>query len=348
MKSDGYPTYHFANVVDDRLMNITHVIRGSEWMSSTPLHVALSTALGWASPSYGHVPLLVNADGQKLSKRRSDLDVSSFRDRGVFPDAFVNFAALLGWSHQGKHDVMTLQQLGQVFDLKFTKGNTIVSFDKLRFLQQQHASQYILQEGEVFQEMVQEVARAIERTYNQEKIQALLRGRKLEGVVAVMLQAGHKGYTSSSDFVKRSSIYFEPVSSTLDIGKADYYLLQTLSTAATALCLVPNESWIAAVHRQNVLSLQPDDAIGFTERQLPPGRWKKELYDFLRQVLLGSAPGPSIFEVMEILGKDVCTERIRSAALTIRSEEALRTKPKVKLTNVTTLGRDPLQPVDHA
>ena len=348
MKSDGYPTYHFANVVDDHLMNITHVIRGSEWMSSTPLHVALSATLGWGSPSYGHVPLLVKQDGQKLSKRYSDLDVSSFRDRGFFPDALANFAALLGWSHQGKRDVMTLQQLGRVFDLKFTKGNTIVSFDKLRFLQQQHASQYISQEGESFQQMVQEVARAIERTHNQEKIQALLRGRKLEGVVAAMLQAEHKGYTTSSDFVKRSSIYFDPVSSNLDFDKAEYYSSQTLSTAATALCLVPKESWIAGVHRQNALSVEPDDPTDLTERRVAPGRWKKEFYDFLRLVLLGSAPGPGIFEVMEILGKNVCTERIRSAALTIRSGEALRTKPTVKLTNVTTLGRLPMQPVDHA
>ena len=348
MKSDGYPTYHFANVVDDHLMKITHVIRGSEWMSSTPLHAALYAAFGWEAPSFGHVPLLVNADGQKLSKRHFDLDVSSFRDQGIYPAAFTNFAALLGWSHQRKSDLMTLQQLEQVFDLKFTKGNTVVSFDKLHFLQQQHAGQYIRRGGEVFQEMVQEVANAIERTYNSQKIHALLRGRKLPALVAVMLRAGHNGYASSSQFAKRCSIYFEPLPSSQSSDKPEYYPVQTLATAGVALCLVPKESWTAAVHRQNILDLQPGPGANVAERQVPLGRWKKEFYHFLRQALLGGAPGPSVAEVMEILGKEICTERIRSAALSIRSEEALSAEPKVQLTSVTSLARNRLQSPEYA
>ena len=347
IKSDDYPTYHFANVVDDHLMEITHVIRGSEWMSSTPLHVALYAAMGWNTPSFGHVPLLVNSNGQKLSKRQFDLDVASFRDRGIFPDAFVNFAALLGWSHQRKSDLMTLQELEQFFDLKFTRGNTIVSFDKLRFLQQQHAKQYIRQEGEAFQGMVQEVAGAIERTHSQQKIQALLRGRSLEAVVAAMLRAGSSTYTSSLEFAQQSSMYFEPLPSHLSFDNLESYPLETLATAATALCLVPKERWTAAVHRQNILDLQANPAAGIAEQQSLLSRWKKELYHFLRQALLNGASGPSIPDLMEILGKDICTERIRSLALTVRSEEALRAKPRVELTNVRTLVRDPPPSPDH-
>lgn len=348
MKSDGYPTYHFANVVDDHLMKITHVIRGSEWMSSTPLHVALYSAFGWNTPSFGHVPLLVNADGQKLSKRHFDLDVSSFRNQGIYSEAFVNFAALLGWSHRRKSDVMTLQELEQAFDLKFTKGNTIVSFDKLHFLQQQHARRYIKQGGEKYQQMVQEVAGALERTYNPQKIQALLRGRRLEDLVAVMLGAGYNGYTFPSQFAQECAVYFEPLPSSMSFDKPEYYPVKSLATAAGALCLVPAESWTATVHRQNILALQPDPSADINERKDARQRWKHEFYTFLRQALLGGASGASVPETMEILGKEICTERIRSAALNVRSAEALRTKPRVQLTNVTPLVRDPIHSPDYA
>ena len=108
-------------------------------MSSTPLHVALYDALGWQPPVFAHVPLLVDQNRQKLSKRNFDSDIASFKKSGIFPEALTNFAALLGWSHQQRNDVMDLKELQGLFDLKITKGNTIVSFDKLRYLQEQHA-----------------------------------------------------------------------------------------------------------------------------------------------------------------------------------------------------------------
>lgn len=115
VKSDGHPTYHLANVVDDHLMDITHVIRGTEWMPSTPMHVALYNAFNWTPPSFGHVPLLVDKAGQKLSKRNADIDLSSFKDKqGLFPETLVNFAALLGWSHTQKSDVFNLEELEQI------------------------------------------------------------------------------------------------------------------------------------------------------------------------------------------------------------------------------------------
>lgn len=115
VKSDGHPTYHLANVVDDHLMDITHVIRGTEWMPSTPMHVALYNAFNWTPPSFGHVPLLVDKAGQKLSKRNADIDLSSFKDKqGLFPETLVNFAALLGWSHTEKSDIFNLEELEQI------------------------------------------------------------------------------------------------------------------------------------------------------------------------------------------------------------------------------------------
>ncbi|KAI7719888.1 hypothetical protein KC353_g2620 [Hortaea werneckii] len=143
VKSDGTPTYHFANVVDDHLMNITHVIRGTEWMASTPLHYDLYHAFGWKPPAFAHVGLLVDENKAKLSKRNSDLalDITSMRDElGVLPQTLVNFLTLLGWSNPTRDDVMDLKELIQNFDLKFTKGNTMVRTEKLWYLQKHHVA----------------------------------------------------------------------------------------------------------------------------------------------------------------------------------------------------------------
>lgn len=114
LKQDGFPTYHFANVVDDHYMKITHVIRGAEWLISTPRHIALYNALGWNHPVFAHVGLLVDAEGQKLSKRNHDIDIRSWRNRGYLPSALLNFLMLLGWNPRwGKtrKDVMDMDDM---------------------------------------------------------------------------------------------------------------------------------------------------------------------------------------------------------------------------------------------
>lgn len=104
VKSDGWPTYHLANVVDDAEMGVTHVLRGEEWLPSLPLHLALYEALEWAPPRFAHLPLLVNPDGSKLSKRHADVHVESYRARGIEPEALVNFVGLMGFNWHGLGD----------------------------------------------------------------------------------------------------------------------------------------------------------------------------------------------------------------------------------------------------
>ncbi|OTA60250.1 hypothetical protein K449DRAFT_435338 [Hypoxylon sp. EC38] len=141
IKRDGYPTYHFANVVDDHLMEITHVIRGAEWLVSTPRHVALYDAFGWQKPQFAHLGLLVNQDKQKLSKRHGDVDIASWRDRGILPITLLNYVMLLGWSLgkgvRGQQEVMDLDEMVSKFHLSFTKGDITVN-DKHEFLQKAH------------------------------------------------------------------------------------------------------------------------------------------------------------------------------------------------------------------
>ncbi|MBI3211068.1 MAG: glutamate--tRNA ligase [Simkania negevensis] len=118
LKSDGFPTYHLANVVDDHLMKITHVIRGDEWMSSTPKHIFLYEAFGWTPPQFMHMPLLIGSDGKKLSKRRNPTSVFYYQDSGYLPTAFVNFMTLMGYSMPGDKEIYTLEEIIQDFSPK--------------------------------------------------------------------------------------------------------------------------------------------------------------------------------------------------------------------------------------
>ena len=147
LKSDGIPTYHLANVVDDHHMQISHVIRGEEWIPSTPHHVAIYNALGWPLPSFIHIPLLTNTAGQKLSKRDQSTSVSAFRQQGYAPVAVLNYLALYGWSSRassGASEVHTLEDLQKLFSLDgLTKGRIAVTPEKLKFLSKEHLRRQI-------------------------------------------------------------------------------------------------------------------------------------------------------------------------------------------------------------
>ncbi len=118
IKSDGWPTYHLANVVDDHLMEITHVLRGDEWISSTPKHVLLYRFLGWDAPLFGHFPILLTMSRAKLSKRRGAPDILELRAKGYLPEAVVNFLALLGWAPEDKTEVLSCAELIHQFTLE--------------------------------------------------------------------------------------------------------------------------------------------------------------------------------------------------------------------------------------
>lgn len=118
LKSDGYPTYHLGVVVDDHLMQISHVIRAEEWISSTPKHILLYNAFGWSLPFFAHVPILRNPDKSKLSKRKNPVWASWYLEQGYLPEAVLNYLALMGWSYTGGKEVFTLDEFVKAFDLK--------------------------------------------------------------------------------------------------------------------------------------------------------------------------------------------------------------------------------------
>jgi glutamyl-tRNA synthetase len=134
LKSDGFPTYHLANVVDDHLMGITHVLRAQEWLPSTPLHVILYGSFGWKPPEFCHLPMVMGADGKKLSKRHGATSMDEFRRLGYLPEALVNYVALLGCSYEEGKDLYTLEELAERFaPEKLNKAPAVFDYKKLEW-----------------------------------------------------------------------------------------------------------------------------------------------------------------------------------------------------------------------
>ncbi len=139
LKSDGYPTYHLANVIDDHMMKISHVIRGEEWLSSTPKHVLLYEAFEWDKPSFAHLPLLLNPDKSKLSKRQGDVAVEDYRSKGYLKEALVNFVLLLGWNPGDEREFFLKDEMIKSFSLeRVNKSGAVFNIEKLNWLNAEH------------------------------------------------------------------------------------------------------------------------------------------------------------------------------------------------------------------
>ncbi|MGI6110587.1 MAG: glutamate--tRNA ligase, partial [Eubacteriaceae bacterium] len=139
IKADGFPTYHFAVVCDDHDMEITHVIRGEEWLPSTPKHVYLYELLGWEKPCYVHLPNILNEDHKKLSKRQGDVSVADFFNKGYLPEALINYLALLGWSPEGDQEIFSLEELTEAFEIeRVNKSGAVFDRSKLNWMNSQY------------------------------------------------------------------------------------------------------------------------------------------------------------------------------------------------------------------
>jgi glutamyl-tRNA synthetase len=139
LKTDGFPTYHLANVVDDHMMGITHIMRAQEWIPSGPLHVLIYEAFGWKPPAYCHLPMVMGKDGQKLSKRHGSTAVSDFRKAGYLPEALMNFVSLLGWGYDDSREFFSKEDLCELFSLdKINKSPAVFDYRKLDWFNGQY------------------------------------------------------------------------------------------------------------------------------------------------------------------------------------------------------------------
>lgn len=176
IKSDGYPTYNFANVVDDHTMDITHVVRGNEYLSSSPKYTRLYEAFGWEPPKYVHLPLVTDENHKKLAKRGGSSSFEDLIEQGFLPEAIVNFIALLGWSPEENREIFTLDELIQHFDYhRISKSPTVFDIVKLRWMNGEYVK---AMDFDAFYEMAEPyLQKALTRGQNLQKIAAMVKTR---------------------------------------------------------------------------------------------------------------------------------------------------------------------------
>ncbi|OWP07160.1 glutamyl-tRNA synthetase [Marssonina coronariae] len=343
LKSDGFPTYHLANVVDDHLMAITHVIRGSEWMSSTPKHLALFEAFGWEPPKYAHVGLLVNKDKQKLSKRHGSHDIATYREMGIFPETLTNYVALLGWSHNAS--------------MKYTRGNPIVSFEKLAFLQKRHAARYASYSAESDKPLhslthlaVKPMVAYLDKQLVHGKYPvyaAIAEGQAREDFIRLILYTDAQNYQNPADFVNRNEYMFAAPTEARLREKVPSLKLHNIPsgvpfvpapesiTLFSNLSVIPDEDWnldtlrerIAWIIKQgmnmSIVALNEEQrrSADYSTDQLEQvvkKSWAKLLHGYLRWAVMAGQPGLDGAETMAILGRDETVKRLKLADAVLR------------------------------
>lgn len=176
IKSDGYPTYNFANVVDDHLMGITHVVRGNEYLSSTPKYNRLYEAFGWEVPVYVHCPLITNEDHQKLSKRCGHSSYEDLLEQGFVREAIVNFVALLGWSPEDNQEIMSLEELVQKFDYRhMSKSPAVFDMTKLRWMNGEYIK--AMDDGKFYAMAEPYLKKVLKKDFDLKKIAGMVKTR---------------------------------------------------------------------------------------------------------------------------------------------------------------------------
>ena len=308
-KSDGMPTYHLANIVDDHLMEISHVIRGEEWLPSLALHVLLYQALGWKAPSFAHLPLILKPEGKgKLSKRDGDKlgfpvfplaytneetgEVSrGYREDGYFPEAFVNMLAFLGWNPGTEQEIFSMEELIQAFELeKVGKSGSKFDIEKTKWFQHQ----YLVTSDD------QELASLFMPLVNQE----LGDGHRYDlAFLARVIALIKERATFVSDFWDLGDYFFRPPSDyeakavnkgwkeeTPELMKELVEILKSIDEFTSPLVEERVKEWITS------------EEIGFGKVMQP-----------FRLSIVGALKGPHLFDICELIGKQESVDRIEAA-----------------------------------
>lgn len=296
LKSDGYPTYHLANVIDDHLMKISHVIRGEEWLSSTPKHVLLYEFFGWNLPTFAHLPLLLNPDRSKLSKRQGDVAVEEYRSKGFLKEALINFVALLGWNPGTEQEIFLLHELAGCFSLgRVGKAGAVFNVEKLNWLNFQHLRKK--SDAEVLRMLKEEILRSRFKELHFDDAH-------LTKVVQIMRER----VTFVKDFLEKSPYFFEaPTLYDPEIVKKRWNAsapehLKKLVQDFSMLEHPAAEDYEATLHK--------------TAQSLGIGN--AELIHAVRLAISGVGGGPGLFDILSVLGKDECIRRLRAAIENIR------------------------------
>lgn len=304
MKSDGLPTYHLANVVDDHLMEISHVIRGEEWIPSTPKHVLLYEAFGWDAPVFAHLTVFLSKGGGKMSKRHGDTEMLQFRDKGYLPDATRNFMAFLGWNPKTEEEFFSMNELIERFELgQVNKANPVFDTEKLDWMNQQYMQKLSAADMKDYMQYL------VENCENQEFAD------RYKAFLEWFDSLGDKAEAVWESLRERSKTLLEVTEVLTVVEGASEYAPEDLvwkkSDAQTTKQIL------------GVLIEQLENKDSFMRATLEPEmiEWIKESEwgngDVLwpmRYALSGEQRSPSPFELAELLGKEETLARLRAAA----------------------------------
>jgi len=306
-KSDGMPTYHLANIVDDHLMETSHVIRGEEWLPSMPLHVLLYRAFGWDAPEFAHLPLILKPIGNgKLSKRDGDKmgfpvfplewtteeGVSSgYREKGFFPEAVVNFLALLGWNDGTEKELFSLEELVQNFDLnRVHKAGAKFDPEKNKWFNHQ----YLMQQSDV------DLAKAFSPILKEKGI--TIEENKLITIVSLIKERAH----FVSEFWELSDYFFEAPSS-YDEKASKNWKEETPALMQNLIAVLDGiQDFTTSTIETVVKEWMAANEIGMGK-----------IMQLFRLSLVGTLKGPHLFDIAELVGKQETIQRIQKAIATL-------------------------------
>lgn len=284
LKSDGYPTYHLGVVVDDHLMGITHIIRGEEWLSSTPKHVLIYSSFSWELPIFAHLPVIRNKDHSKMSKRKNDVSILSHRDKGYLPEAINNFLALMGWSHPEKKEIFSLDEFLKLFTLeRITLTAPIYDIEKLNWLN----GMYIREMADT--ELAKRLAPFIPADCSTDLSSQILPLVK-ERLVTL------RDFESLTDFFYRDIAVDQTI---LTKKSTTEEVKSQLAASAQSLESLDGKNWTHENIEQKIRSLS--EANGWK-----PGQY----FMMLRVAVTGKTATPPLFETMEVLGREKCLARL--------------------------------------
>ena len=295
LKSDGYPTYHLANVVDDHFMQITHVLRAEEWISSTPRHLMLYRALGWEPPEFAHLPMLLGPDRSKLSKRHGSTSVLEFKEQGYLPEAMVNFMSLLGWSLDDKTELITRDELVNNFTLeRVSKVAGIFNHEKLKWMNGVYMR--ALQPDEFVKQCLpflekglpSEVKRPLSLEYVKKVLPLVHERVKLLGEV-----------TALTHYFFRETLEYDTASL---IGK-------DMTAESTIKALAASREKLVSLVCFDAPTMEPALRQLAVDLSLKAG----QLFGALRTAVSGETATPPLFQMMEVLGRDRSFNRIDAA-----------------------------------
>ena len=287
IKADGFPTYHLANVVDDHLMKISHIIRGEEWLSSTPKHIFLYQAFGWEIPKFVHLPLLLNPDKSKLSKRQGDVAVENYLKKGYLPEALLNFVALLGWHAADDREIYSLQELEKLFSIKrITKSGAVFDLEKLNWMN----SHYLRNLG---LELVAERAKPF---FEEAKFDVSDKEKYLK-----IISMGRQRISNLSEIVVQTEMFYR----NLKFSKEDNEIISEENSQKIY------SFWIKEIRKFQKLS--DEDIANLIKKTSEKFSVKgKNLYFPIRLALYGKCHGPDLPIIIDILGKNEVIKRFQN------------------------------------